>query len=284
MDDLIKQGAEAFKAGDVDTARKLLTEATKQSPDDERAWGWMYNVCVTDKDRIVCLKQMLRINPKNEKANLLLNELLSFDSPLEYSPIKKQKPHRTIYQNRPISTHVESDSDETNDSHSKIIPIISAISLIIVLIILIFGPIWPKNPLGEKIIRQNYFDKYYEEDDSDVYTSMKNMEVMMDDPNSSFNKELSNALAAYDLSLLARELFFYICIGFLLAELLGVIINMAILPDFIWFLCGFLFVVFSLEYLFLSWDIFFTPGPILSLFTSGLFVFLGIKKSKTEST
>jgi Tfp pilus assembly protein PilF len=45
MDDLIKQGAAAFKAGDLETARKLLTEAVKQFPDDERAWGWMYNIC-----------------------------------------------------------------------------------------------------------------------------------------------------------------------------------------------------------------------------------------------
>ena len=74
MDDLIKQGAIAFKAGEVETARKLLAEAVKQFPDDERAWGWMYNVCTTDQERILCLKQMIHINPKNEKAqNILFN-------------------------------------------------------------------------------------------------------------------------------------------------------------------------------------------------------------------
>ncbi len=39
MDDLINQSAAAFKASDFDTARNLLTEAVKQFPDDERAWG-----------------------------------------------------------------------------------------------------------------------------------------------------------------------------------------------------------------------------------------------------
>ncbi len=39
MEDLIKQGATAFKAGDLDTARNLFNDAVKQSPDDERAWG-----------------------------------------------------------------------------------------------------------------------------------------------------------------------------------------------------------------------------------------------------
>ncbi|MCX6083277.1 MAG: tetratricopeptide repeat protein [Chloroflexi bacterium] len=89
MDDLIKQGATAFKAGDIETARKLLTEAIKLHPDDERAWGWMYNICNTDQERILCLKQMVRINPQNEKANLLLTELLNLEPPLEM-PVTNQ--------------------------------------------------------------------------------------------------------------------------------------------------------------------------------------------------
>ena len=83
MGNLIQQGVNVFKAGDSDTARKLLTEAVKQFPDDERAWGWMYNVSTTDEERISCLKQIIRINPQNEKANELLKELLSTNPHLE---------------------------------------------------------------------------------------------------------------------------------------------------------------------------------------------------------
>jgi hypothetical protein len=86
MDDLIKQGALAAKAGDINTARRLLAQAIKQSPNDERAWGWLYNVCKTDQERISCLKQMIRINPKNEKAAPLLDQLTSMDFPLELPP------------------------------------------------------------------------------------------------------------------------------------------------------------------------------------------------------
>ena len=93
MDDLIKQGATAFKAGDLERARKILAEAIKQFPDDERAWGWMYNACDNDEERIHCLKQMVRINPNNEKANRLLIELMNSDLPLKnpYSPVTKKK-------------------------------------------------------------------------------------------------------------------------------------------------------------------------------------------------
>jgi tetratricopeptide (TPR) repeat protein len=83
MDDLIKQGADAFRAGNKDEARKLLLAAVKQNPESERAWGWLYNVANNDQERIQCLKQMVRINPKNEKANQLLNELTGADFPLE---------------------------------------------------------------------------------------------------------------------------------------------------------------------------------------------------------
>lgn len=89
MDDLIQQGASAFKAGDKEAARKLLITAVKQNPDSERAWGWMYNVCITDKERIQCLKQMLRVNPYNEKAKHLLDKLTEFDFPLD-APVSSE--------------------------------------------------------------------------------------------------------------------------------------------------------------------------------------------------
>jgi hypothetical protein len=83
MDDLLQQGITAYKAGNRDEARKLLLTAVKQNLDSERAWGWLYNVTNNDKERIDCLKQMLRINPKNEKANQLLNGLTGLQSHLE---------------------------------------------------------------------------------------------------------------------------------------------------------------------------------------------------------
>jgi hypothetical protein len=85
MEDQLKQGALAFKAGDLETAKKLFIGAVRQYPDDERAWGWLGHVSSTDQERILCLKQMIRINPNNEKArnNLLKLEgqVASLNSP-----------------------------------------------------------------------------------------------------------------------------------------------------------------------------------------------------------
>ena len=85
MEDQLKQGALAFKAGDIETAKKMFIGAVRQYPDDERAWGWLGHVSSTDQERIICLKQMIRINPNNEKArnNLLKLEgqVASINSP-----------------------------------------------------------------------------------------------------------------------------------------------------------------------------------------------------------
>ncbi|MBC7876684.1 MAG: excalibur calcium-binding domain-containing protein [Anaerolineales bacterium] len=75
MDDLFQQGITAYKAGRRDEARKIFITVAEQNPDNERAWMWMYNVCNTDKGRIHCLKQILRINPKDKKANQLFKQL-----------------------------------------------------------------------------------------------------------------------------------------------------------------------------------------------------------------
>ena len=104
MDDLLQQGITAYKAGKRDEARKIFITVVKQSPDNERAWGWLYDASGNDTERIYCLKQMLRINPKNEKAAQLLNQLLappSFNSnpsptPITSSPLQVKYPEIPI--------------------------------------------------------------------------------------------------------------------------------------------------------------------------------------------
>jgi hypothetical protein len=89
MDSAFEKGVAAAKAGNRNDARKFLSEAVQNNPDDERIWGWIYNIANNDKERIQCLKQMIRINPKNEKANQLLNNFM-VSEPLG-APKEKEK-------------------------------------------------------------------------------------------------------------------------------------------------------------------------------------------------
>jgi tetratricopeptide (TPR) repeat protein len=74
-DDLLTQGIAAVKAGNKQEARRLLDAAIRQSPNDERTWGWFYNVCENDTERLKCLKEILRINPNHQQARQKYNEL-----------------------------------------------------------------------------------------------------------------------------------------------------------------------------------------------------------------
>jgi hypothetical protein len=134
MENLIEQGANAFKSGDRETARKNFITAVKQYPNDERAWGWMYSVCNTDQERIHCLKQVVRINPKNEKANQLLDQLTGFDFPLDI-------PQPTI------STYQAPNIPPPNQTQgTNIAPIksngLDNISIIIIVILVILSMFW----------------------------------------------------------------------------------------------------------------------------------------------
>lgn len=74
-DDLITQGIAAVEAGDKKQARQLLGDAIRKYPDDERSWGWFYNVAENDTERLKSVKEVLRINPKNARAKQLLEKL-----------------------------------------------------------------------------------------------------------------------------------------------------------------------------------------------------------------
>ena len=95
MEDLLQQGITAYKAGKRDEARNIFITVVKQSPDSQSAWAWLYDASNNDQERIHCLKQIVRINPNNEKAKQKLDSLMGQDFPFApsqkaTSPIQEQ--------------------------------------------------------------------------------------------------------------------------------------------------------------------------------------------------
>lgn len=86
MTDLLQQGIDAFRKGEKSKARNIFIATVKQFPDDENAWGGLYSTSKNDDEKTHCLKQMLRINPENQKAKKLLNELRNYEPPLQPRP------------------------------------------------------------------------------------------------------------------------------------------------------------------------------------------------------
>jgi hypothetical protein len=59
---------EAIQRGDEEAARSLLAEAVHDDPENELAWLWLSAVIGDPAKEWECLQQVLRLNPRNEKA------------------------------------------------------------------------------------------------------------------------------------------------------------------------------------------------------------------------
>lgn len=73
--DLMQAGRTAFAAGKKDVAHDLWKEAALVSPQNEQVWQVLLDVVENDEDRLVCLQNILQINPLNVQARRQLNKL-----------------------------------------------------------------------------------------------------------------------------------------------------------------------------------------------------------------
>jgi hypothetical protein len=93
----LQDGIAALRAGKRDEARQLFAAAIREFPQSEQAWQWMYNAANNDTERKSCLEQVLRINPKNEKAAQLLQQLSGSVNQTPVSPTPSiPKPSKPI--------------------------------------------------------------------------------------------------------------------------------------------------------------------------------------------
>lgn len=65
---MVREGANAFKAGKRDEARALLTKAVELDPYHEEGWLWLSGAVESPEDQRTCLENVLAINPNNLRA------------------------------------------------------------------------------------------------------------------------------------------------------------------------------------------------------------------------
>jgi hypothetical protein len=75
MADPIQQAIKLIEAGKLDQAQAVLLDRLKIDPQDDAAWYWMSKVAATDELREECLREALKVNPKNTLARAALNEM-----------------------------------------------------------------------------------------------------------------------------------------------------------------------------------------------------------------
>jgi hypothetical protein len=84
MNEITKEGIQAFQSGDTQKAARILAHAVRMDVRDEEAWYWL-SACVDDLEKKrYCLRRVLHINPHNVKARRRLNCLENLDEPGAY--------------------------------------------------------------------------------------------------------------------------------------------------------------------------------------------------------
>jgi hypothetical protein len=64
----LSQGMLAAKSGRKEEARQLLEAVLDADERNEQAWLWMSSVVDSDEERLICLENVLAINPNHEIA------------------------------------------------------------------------------------------------------------------------------------------------------------------------------------------------------------------------
>ncbi|MCB9450086.1 MAG: hypothetical protein H6672_01535 [Anaerolineaceae bacterium] len=75
FDDMLQAGRVALQAGKPELAHDIWREAAKMQPYDERVWLALLDVLTADSDKLVCLRNIVSINPMNVQAQRQLNAL-----------------------------------------------------------------------------------------------------------------------------------------------------------------------------------------------------------------
>lgn len=119
MGELTEKGIEALKAGNRVEARRLLSQAVQDQPDDTQAWLWLSGAVTEDEQRIACLQQVLRISPANQVASRGLEKLLlrgkTKGPEFTETPLKEPQPESSI-------TIVESQAEKPSDQLTETSP------------------------------------------------------------------------------------------------------------------------------------------------------------------
>src|SRR4030042_4257289 len=80
MSELLQQALTAKASGEITLAKRLISQALIQQPNDEAAWMLMADLVDDIRQRRNCLERALAINPKNTDARIAMTKLTT--SPL----------------------------------------------------------------------------------------------------------------------------------------------------------------------------------------------------------
>ncbi|MGC8878712.1 MAG: tetratricopeptide repeat protein [Anaerolineae bacterium] len=132
----------ALKAGKKAEARRLLEGILATDRYNEQAWLWMSGVVDTDAERVVCLENVLTLNPYNERARKGLEQLGRTPPSLPIIPLLSPQTPTNIPSlpsaPTPSATSLETSISPSNSSRTEVadyrlyIVVVIALSLMLI--------------------------------------------------------------------------------------------------------------------------------------------------------
>ncbi|MDX2079136.1 MAG: hypothetical protein SFZ02_22090 [bacterium] len=93
VDAMVREAKRAIREGNKSEAQALLLRATEIDQSNEQAWMWLSAVVESIEDQMICLENVLQINPKNADAKRGLDMLRKkAPPPIEKPPSKPNNP------------------------------------------------------------------------------------------------------------------------------------------------------------------------------------------------
>lgn len=95
IDQLLRDGYQALRAGERERARALLGAAVRSDPQNERAWLFLAGAVTDPQQRRTCLERALAINPASEQARRGL-QALAQSAEAAHAPAPQPVPTRDV--------------------------------------------------------------------------------------------------------------------------------------------------------------------------------------------
>lgn len=132
----LKEAIKLIKEGNKKEGGQILLDLVKSEPNNENAWLWL-SMCLADQNKkIQCLEKVLEINPNNQKAKVMYQDInLSL----------QKKNNQDIENNKNQIDHISKESNQKNKKNLLITLNLMLILIVIGLLIVIFGVLLPQN-------------------------------------------------------------------------------------------------------------------------------------------
>lgn len=118
----LRAGIDAAKAGETLVARRLLSEVVRADGRNELAWIWLATVLSEPSERILALKRVLALNPNNTRAREALMQLENTAEKQTVQPSEPALAARLAANARPVVTTRPLPSDEPETQRQAGLP------------------------------------------------------------------------------------------------------------------------------------------------------------------